>query len=151
MGPTFHLSDTTDEATRQAILTPLRQFNTAQTGSSGGYRSLAIELRDELGQTIGGLWGATSYGWLFTQLLVVPESLRGRGTGRRLMEMAESEAVLRGCHAAWLDTFEFQARAFYERLGYQCFGQLEKYPIGFARYFMQKALDGRPVESPLEA
>lgn len=139
MEPTFHLSDAADEVTRQAILAPLRQFNSAQAGPSG-HQPLAIELRDAQGQTIGGLWGATSYGWLFTQLLVVPEPLRGKGTGRKLMEMAESEAVHRGCHAAWLDTFEFQARAFYERLGYQCFGQLDKYPVGFARYFMQKSL-----------
>ena len=38
-------------------------------------------------------------------------------------------------------TFEFQARGFYERLGYRCFGELNDYPTGFARYFMKKALD----------
>ena len=41
---------------------------------------------------------------------------------------------------AWLDTFEFQARGFYERLGYTCFGRLEDYPPGFARYFMKKTM-----------
>jgi hypothetical protein len=46
----------------------------------------------------------------------------------------------RGCHSAWLDTFEFQARGFYERLGYSCFAELRDYPPGFARYFMKKAL-----------
>jgi hypothetical protein len=57
------------------------------------------------------------------------------------MSRAESEAIVRGCHHAWLDTFEFQARGFYERLGYRCFGELNDYPTGFARYFMKKALD----------
>jgi hypothetical protein len=56
------------------------------------------------------------------------------------MSRAESEAVARGCHGAWLDTFEFQARPFYERLGYVCFGELEDYPVGSARYFMRKLL-----------
>jgi hypothetical protein len=48
--------------------------------------------------------------------------------------------VQRGCHNAWLDTFEFQARGFYESLGYECFGELPDYPKGHARYFMKKAL-----------
>lgn len=56
------------------------------------------------------------------------------------MKMAEREAVQRGCHGAWLDTFEFQARGFYEQLGYVCFGELPNYPLGFARFFMKKML-----------
>jgi hypothetical protein len=43
---------------------------------------------------------------------------------------AEEEAAARGCHGAWLDTFEFQARGFYERLGYTCFAELGDYPVG---------------------
>jgi hypothetical protein len=55
---------------------------------------------------------------------------------------AEREALARGCKHAWLDTYEFQARGFYEKLGYRCFGELDDYPTGFSRYFMQKALNG---------
>jgi len=39
-----------------------------------------------------------------------------------------------------LDTFEFQARGFYERIGSTCFGELNDYPVGSARYFMRKVL-----------
>ena len=134
-----HLSDTTDEETRQAILAPLREYNRSQTGPNE-YRGLAIEIRNEEAAIIGGLWGGSSYDWLFVQLLVVPQALRGQGVGRKLMLLAEAEALSRGCAAVWLDTFEFQARSFYERLGYTCFGQLENYPKGFARFFMQKPL-----------
>ena len=36
----------------------------------------------------------------------------------------------------------FQALSFYQKLGYQIFGQLEDYPVGHTRYFLQKrALD----------
>ena len=41
---------------------------------------------------------------------------------------------------AWLDTFEFQARGFYEGIGYECFGELPNYPKGFSRFFMKKTL-----------
>lgn len=134
-----HLSDTTDEETRQAILAPLREYNRSQTGPNE-YRGLAIEIRNEEASIIGGLWGGSSYGWVFVELLVVPQALRGQGVGRKLMLLAEAEALSRGCAAVWLDTFEFQARSFYERLGYTCFGQLENYPKGSARFFMQKPL-----------
>ena len=60
------------------------------------------------------------------------------------MRRAETEALARQCHHAWLDTFAFQARGFYERLGYQCFGTLDDYPVGSSRYFMSKPLlEGR--------
>jgi GNAT superfamily N-acetyltransferase len=89
---------------------------------------------------VGGLWGRTGYDWLFVELLFVPESMRGRGVGTDLMRRAEREAAARGCHGAWLDTFEFQARGFYERLGYECFGELQRYPVGSARFFLKKGL-----------
>lgn len=133
------LTDDGDESLRQEILAPLVDFNTSQVGPSGN-RPLVVRVDSPQGQVLGGLWGYTGYGWLFTQLLVVPEALRGRGLGRQVLQMAEQEARTRGCHGAWLDTFEFQARGFYEGLGYECFGELSGYPPGFSRYFMKKAL-----------
>ncbi len=59
------------------------------------------------------------------------------------MAEGEEEALRRGCCSAWLDTFEFQARGFYERLGYSCFATLPEYPKGHSRYFLQKQLTPR--------
>src|SRR6478752_7476385 len=139
----IHLSDEADVAVREAISGPLGAFNVKQTGVSD-YRPLVLAVYDESGHIIGGLWGRTSYGWLFVRLLFVPESLRGGDIGSELMSRAESEAVARGCPSAWLDTFEFQARGFDERLGYSCFAELGDYPPGFSRYFMKKALSPVP-------
>jgi GNAT superfamily N-acetyltransferase len=136
----IHLSDEAKLADREAILGPLVAFNVQQTGIVDDYRPLVLTVHDEGGRVIGGLWGRTSTGWLFVELLFVPEPLRGHDIGSELMSRAESEATARGCHSAWLDTFEFQARGFYERLGYCCFGELRDYPPGFSRYFMKKAL-----------
>jgi GNAT superfamily N-acetyltransferase len=133
------LTDVADEETRRLILAPLIEYNTSQAGPGNG-RPLVIVLKDGTGQILGGLWGYTGYDWLFTQLLVVPESHRGTGIGLKIMAMAETEARSRGCIGAWLDTFEFQARGFYERIGYECFAELPNYPIGFSRYFMKKSL-----------
>ncbi|MCX7205049.1 MAG: GNAT family N-acetyltransferase [Proteobacteria bacterium] len=133
------LSDQDDKLVRQGIVAPLRAYNQSQTAPSE-HRPLVIAIRDKEDQVIGGLWGYTHFGWLFTELLVVPEALRGQGIATTLLKQAEQEAILRGCHGAWLDTFEFQARGFYEQLGYSCFGELADYPKGFARFFMQKQL-----------
>lgn len=135
----FNVTDQADEGMREQIVAPLVQYNESKAGPSE-YRPLVVALQDASGQVVGGMWGATGYGWLFTQLLAVPESARGQGVGKRLMQLAEQEALARGCHSAWLDTHEFQARGFYERLGYVCFGELQNYPRGFSRIFLQKSL-----------
>ena len=137
MQSTLTLTDVADDAVRQAITAPLVAYNESHVGPSGS-RALVITVRDDAGAVTGGLWGWTSFEWLFTQLLVVPEASRGQGLGRRLMAMAEAEALARGCRGAWLDTFEFQARGFYEGLGYQVFGEIPNYPTGYARYFLRK-------------
>lgn len=136
---TLSLSAAADDEIRQAGLAPLVDYNSDHAGPSRS-RPLAVLVNDHAGSVIGGLWGHTGYDWLFTQFLVVPAALRGRGLGTEIMRTAEREALQRGCHGAWLDTFEFQARGFYERIGYECFGELPNYPAGFSRFFMKKML-----------
>lgn len=128
---------------RAAIIAALTRFNDSQVGPSN-LRPLALLLRDPSGTTLGGLWGRSMYGWMFIELLVVPEALRGRGLGAELMRRAEAVARERGCAGIWLDTFSFQARPFYERLGYTLFGEIAGHPPGGARYFLHKRLQPLP-------
>ncbi|MBV8685917.1 MAG: GNAT family N-acetyltransferase [Alphaproteobacteria bacterium] len=125
------------EAHRLAIVGPLVAFN-ASHGFPGHVAPVALLVEDEGGAVTGGLWGRTGYGWLFVELLIVPEAMRGRGLGRRLMAEAEAIARERGCVGAWLTTFTFQAQGFYEKLGYALFGALEDSPAGNTRLFMRK-------------
>jgi GNAT superfamily N-acetyltransferase len=136
---TLTLTESDDEALHQAVLAPLVEYNVSQVGPSGK-RPIAVLVHDDQGRVAGGAWGYTSFQWLYIQLLVVPADARGQGLGTQIMQRAEAEAVERGCVGAWLDTFEFQARGFYEKLGYACFGQVDGYPPGHARFFMKKAL-----------
>jgi GNAT superfamily N-acetyltransferase len=139
--PTITLTDTPDPRSRHAILAPLVRFNGQQAGRPEDHRPLAMLLsHPDTGEVIGGLWGETMYSHLHVDLLFIPEPLRRTGIGRRLMGDAEAEAILRGCGGAWLDTFSFQARGFYERLGYALFGTIEDYPPGHRRFFMKKDL-----------
>src|ERR1700741_3355746 len=87
-------------------------------------------LRDDEGAIKGGLLGDIYFGWLYVSILWVDEAHRREGWGRRLLAAAEEQAIERGCHGAWLDTFSFQAPEYYQPLGYELFGSLEDYPPG---------------------
>ena len=122
---------------RDCILEGLRAFNSEQAGPPD-HRPLCVALRNAAGGMEGGLWGVTMYDWLFVELLFVPPGLRGGALGREVMARAEEEARSRGCIGAWLDTFSFQARGFYEKLGYRLTGTIADHPRGGARYIMSK-------------
>ena len=122
-----------------AIVAPLVEHN-RQQAPPPNHQPLALLLRDAGGNTVGGLWGRSGYDWLFIDYLAVPLEGRGKGVGTALIQKAELIAIERGCIGIWLDTFQFQARGFYEKLGYTVFGKLDDYPSGSARYFLQKRI-----------
>jgi GNAT superfamily N-acetyltransferase len=101
---------------------------------------LCFALESPKGEVLGGVIGVTFWNWLFINLMWLPEELRGKGYGQRLLEMAEEEGRKRGAQYSYLDTFSFQAPGFYQKFGYQEFGKLEEFPPGHTRYFMKKKL-----------
>lgn len=131
---------------REAILGPLSDFN-ARNGYPADGAPIALLLKDEKNRTVGGLWGRTGYGWLYVEFLSVPDALHGQGFGASLMRQAEAIAVERRCGGSWLTTFTFQARGFYEKLGYAMFAELEDSPAGNARIFMRKRLGAGAARS----
>jgi GNAT superfamily N-acetyltransferase len=60
--------------------------------------------------------------------------------GSALLREAEALARSVGCVGAKLDTYEFQAKPFYEKHGYAVFGVLEGYPANTRTYYLQKSL-----------
>jgi GNAT superfamily N-acetyltransferase len=124
---------------RAAILAPLDKFSRGK-GFVWSVEPLALALRNDSGAIVGGLIGEMHWGWLRIDILAVEKGLRGQGWGGLLLAEAERMAVEAGCHHAWLDTFSFQARPFYEKAGYRVFGELADYPVGQSRYFLAKTL-----------
>jgi len=104
-------------------------------------KPLEILLLDEEQTILGGIIGSTSgWNWLLIDLLWVHEAYRYKGYGRNLMELAEREAQERGCLFARLSTYSFQAREFYEKLGYRVVAQWDDYPPGQTQYWLKKTL-----------
>lgn len=54
--------------------------------------------------------------------------------------LQDETAKERGCRYAFLDTFSFQAPAFYEKHGYMSVFTLEEYPVTGKRYYLTKTL-----------
>jgi GNAT superfamily N-acetyltransferase len=124
------------EAERAAIIGGLIGYNDAQAAAAR-HEEIAVVARAG-DAVVGGLLGNTNWSWLFIRQLWTAEGFRGSGLGRSLMKAAEAEAVRRGCSAAHCDTFDFQALPFYQKLGYEVFGQLDDYPPGHTRFFLRK-------------
>ncbi|MCX7328909.1 MAG: GNAT family N-acetyltransferase [Hyphomicrobiales bacterium] len=124
---------------RKAILKGLVAYNRSQIGRRK-WKNIAITIRNDAGDIVGGVTGEAWADWLFIQLLWLDEAHRGQDLASRAMDAVEDEARAFGAKHAYLDTFSFQARPFYEKRGYRVFGTLENYPDAHSRYWMTKSL-----------
>ncbi|RYE88247.1 MAG: GNAT family N-acetyltransferase [Hyphomicrobiales bacterium] len=122
-----------------AIGDRLASFNEADVGPAER-RTIAVVVRNEAEQVVAGISGYTAWGWLYVQWLWVAETNRGGGLAVRMLEAAETESRLRGCHGSHIDTFSPVALKVYQRAGYVAFGELKDFPIGRTRTFLQKQL-----------
>ncbi|MBQ9353713.1 GNAT family N-acetyltransferase [Phyllobacterium sp.] len=117
----------------------LTAFNDGDVGP-GQRVALAVFVRDEADRVVGGISGYTAWGWLYVQWLWVDESFRGQHMAGRMLDAAEQEAAARGCHGAYIDTFNPRAAKTYQKQGYQTFATLPDFPMGRDRIFLQKRL-----------
>lgn len=134
----MEVTDSPSAADLAAIQTGLTSFNESDVGPADR-QPLAVIVRDG-DRVIAGISGYTAWGWLYVQWLWVDESQRGHGLAGRMLAAAEAEARTRGGHSAYIDTFSPIALKVYQRQGYLPFGQLENFPTGRTRTFLQKKL-----------
>ena len=132
-------TDDTDRAYTE-IWKPLLAFNERVVGNAEGQGFALLITPQSSDDIAGGLWGLSLWGAFYIGLTFVPEELRGTGVGSDLMQRAVREAISRDCQTMWVDTYEFQAREFYERHGFKTFGQIDGPAPMFPRYFMKKEL-----------
>lgn len=106
------------------------------------FEHINLYLRDEAGNVQGGLLAEHYWDCLLIATLWIAPPYRGQGYGTVMMRQIEDIARQRQISLIHLDTHEFQAPRFYEKLGYSTFGILEGSPRGYKRYFMVKRLAG---------
>ena len=128
-----------DAASRDFITNGLDSYSMVASGCPD-WLPVNFVLRDDRGEVLGGLLGQLWGGWLHVTYLWIGKAARGQGHGTRLMRDAEAYAGARGAIGASLETYSFQARPFYERLGYRVVGAIDDYPPGHAKFFLRKTL-----------
>ena len=144
-------TDAAEEA-RNVVQSGLFAYN-LQFAPPIDYSPLTITARDNDKRIIGGLVGQLLAGWKWLHIdrLWVDEDHRRAGIGRLLLEAAEREAQSHGCLHAEVATFDFQARGFYERQGYNVFAVQEDFPVGHTKFLMRKTFIVKKAPDPFSA
>lgn len=138
------LSTEGSDADRVFVRQQLRAYNCEQLPGffdmGDGDIKLAVYARDPDGQIVGGIIGEIHWTTLMIDYLWAAEVQRGRGLGSALLRGIEAEGARLGCTSAYVTTFDFQAPAFYQRLGFRIIGQLDDYPPGHTLYMLRHYL-----------
>jgi GNAT superfamily N-acetyltransferase len=133
------LEDDPDDKTLTAMIAGLRAFNADAVSGVASHRITAA-IRDEAGALHGGVIGRMAGDSVYIEVVWTDDAARGQGLGAEAMRLVEDEARKLGAREAWLYTMSFQAKPFYEKLGYTQFAQLAWLEGRHARHFMRKDL-----------
>ena len=131
--------ENTESQKAQKIGELIRSYNRSKR-EAAECEPLNLYVEDEQGELMAGLVAETFGNWLEIEYLFVKESLRGQGIGSQLLQQAESEAKKRNCRFAFVNTYQFQAPAFYQKYGYKEVFTLKDYPYTGQRHYYQKEL-----------
>ncbi|QBK31353.1 GNAT family N-acetyltransferase [Roseitalea porphyridii] len=93
------------------------------------------------GRFLGGAFCRIMQGWVYVAYIGVSADARGGGIGAALMARIETVARERGLAGVYLDTFDFQAPGFYDRMGYAEIGRLPAVGDAPQRIWYCKRLD----------
>ena len=131
--------ENTESQKAQEIGNLIRSYNRSK-GEAAESEPLNLYVEDNSGEVLAGLVAETFGNWLEIEYLFVKEDLRGQGIGSQLLQRAESEAKKRNCRYVFVNTYQFQAPAFYQKHGYKEVFTLKDYPCTGQRHYYQKDL-----------
>lgn len=139
---TFEVKTCT-EKDKEQINNGLLAYNFSVIPQGKDYVSIDISRRitDENGRVIAGCIASADC-WLsaHVSILWVDAAYRKCGLGSKLLEAVEKAAREADCRMIQLDTFEFQAKDFYLKHGYEVFGEVASPPLGKLHYYLKKDL-----------
>ncbi|MEJ8855668.1 GNAT family N-acetyltransferase [Variovorax robiniae] len=133
--------EATEEEVRSGFVgRQLRAFNYGFVGEYPEQQSIRLNAKDADGHVVGGVRAYVFLYWLQIDVLWVAEDARGRGLGSRLLAQVEARAMELGARNVKLETFEWQARGFYLKQGYEEFARIDQYASEYYLAFMKKTL-----------
>ena len=128
------------ETVKSDILSGLRSYN-LQFFPHDESKTIACIEKDEKGKFFGGLFGEIYTNTLFVEYFWLDEAKRKLGLGTQVFQRVEDEVKQLGVTDICLDTFTFQAREFYLKLGFNEVGRFSGFPMaGIDKIFLQKLI-----------
>lgn len=125
-----------------AVRTNLIQFNARFIAEDlqQNYEEINLHIKDEFGEIAGGINSVFCWNWIEVDILWIDDRFRGRGYGSRLLQEIETIAKEKQCTFIKLNTFSFQAPAFYRKHGFQEITRIYDAPRGHQHYYFVKYL-----------
>ena len=90
---------------------------------------------------IGGAIGFVQYNWYFLDLLYVDKEYRNQDVGTKLIRAIEEYAKKENLTGVRMETWNFQARGFYEKMGYTVWAEIKDCPPGTIDYYLKKQFE----------
>lgn len=103
-------------------------------------RTFCICIEDEQKEIFGVVNGVTYYGCLYVDMLWIHNKLRNKGWGTKLMQEAEIIGKGQNCSFATVNTMDWEALPFYQKLDYTIEFVREGYEKNSKMYLLRKAL-----------
>ena len=109
--------------------------NTDENSTDKHYYNFVALNNEEI---IGGAIGYDSYGWYFLDELWISEKYRKIGIGTKIINEIEKYAKENNLLGVRTESWSFQAKGFYEKMGYKVYATFEDCPPGTIDYFLRK-------------
>ena len=138
-GYQVYLDESNNENVGDIILKGLKSYNESKIGLYSR-KPFLLFIRSQTGNVIAGLSGDILGNLCGIHLMWVDHLHRKKGLGTKIIGKLEQYALSKGSDLIQLDTTEFQAKDFYEKLGYVTVAILDKGFMGHKQYIMRKVL-----------
>ena len=121
----------------EKVRTALTAFNEKVLGTKRKTALMTACMGDEV---VGGI----SFKWYgesaILDVVVVEEKWQHQGIGKQLLDAVEKEFLRQGCRQICVGMEDFQAPAFYQKLGYKLVGTTPKYINGRDHLMFRKEI-----------
>lgn len=127
----------------QTISLGIQSYNQSYLADKVVYEAdttFAVFAKDKTDKIIGGIRATAFWNYCIIELLWLAKESRGHGVGSQLMQKAEAFASEKGFEYVRTETIDFQAKPFYQKMGYTVYGELPDCPKGNTTYCLVKSL-----------
>lgn len=136
----FEISESVPESLEKMLFTGLNQ-NAKLCKGMNPIRTFSVIIKDDAQNPVGGVSGMTYYGCLYVDMLWLDPSIRNLRLGSKLMQEAEKIARTRSCTFATVNTMDWEALPFYQKLGYEIEFVRKGYEKDSSKYMLKKSLN----------